>query len=171
MGHFVPALPVHKEEFSELGIWFDYHRYTQPFITDTALWEIFGYDNELVKSMFLEKQFEGSYALKPAFATQRLVEQHFLTLEQDEHHHKIKQGLYDLISNVILFDANGNGQEFHFRIGIEKTTSFRNLEINTQQSLKELYVNYFYRRQDEFWKKKPFKITSTKTGNKHGCMR
>ncbi len=152
MGHFVPAIPIHIHEFNQQGIWFDYRRYTQPFITEQVLWEFFGYDNELVKSLFLSKNDNGSFQLKPAFATQRLVEAHFATLESDEQHDKIKQGLYNLISNVILFDANGDGQYFHFRFGMESTTSYKFLSDDTKQQLKNSYVSYFFKRQDDFWK-------------------
>jgi 4-alpha-glucanotransferase len=66
----------------------------------------------------------------------------------------LKLGLYDLISNVLFFKQDGSrGQEFHFRISMEKTTSFRYLIPHVQEKLRSLYVNYFYRRQDEFWKK------------------
>ncbi len=154
MGHFVPAIPVHINEFYSQGIWFDYYRYTKPFITDTVLWEVFGNDNELVKSLFLVYDGFGNYTLKPEYSTQRLVEAYFSSLEKDTHHAKIQQGLYDLISNVILFEAeNGDNQHFHFRFGMENTSSFRNLEMDTQQQLQELYVNYFFRRQDDFWMK------------------
>ncbi|MES2004250.1 MAG: 4-alpha-glucanotransferase [Bacteroidota bacterium] len=154
MGHFVPVIPVHISEFNSKGIWFDHARYTNPLINENVLWEIFGYDNELVKSLFLQHDGIGNYALKPTFATQRLVEEHFATLEQDGQHAKIKQGLYNLISNVILFEEPGsNGQQYHFRFGMENTTSFSQLEAGTQQQLRELYVNYFFRRQDDFWMK------------------
>ena len=154
MGHFVPSIPVHVTEFNSNGIWFDYDRYTRPYITENVLWEVFGYDNELVKSLFLKYDGYGTYTLKPEYITQRLVEQHFASLEQDTHHTKIRQGLYDLISNIILFEAeNGNGQQFYFRFGMENTSSFRNLEYATQQQLRDLYVNYFFRRQDDYWMK------------------
>ena len=154
MGYFVPAIPVHINEFNHNGIWFDQYRYTQPFITENVLWEVFGYDNELVKSMFLSYDGFGNYTLKPAYATQRLVEEHFALLDKDDHHAKIRQGLYNLISNVILFEAeNADGQHFHFRFGMEGTSSFRNLEGDTQKQLKDLYINYFFRRQDDYWMK------------------
>lgn len=153
MGHFVPAIPVSLEIFAQQGIWFNYERYAKPYITDAVLWEIFGYDNELVKSMFLVNQQNGTYFLKPEFETQRLVEQHFSTLDQDVHHEKIKKGIFSLISNIILFDVDGTGQYFHFRFGIENTASFKNLEQGTQAQLRNLYVNYFFRQQDEFWRK------------------
>ncbi|WP_204327560.1 hypothetical protein, partial [Stenotrophomonas maltophilia] len=83
-------------------IWFDYGRCTKPYITDQVLWNIFGYDNELVKGLFLDKAENDTYTLRKTFDTQRKVEEHFATLEQDDHHIKIKKGLFDLISNVIL---------------------------------------------------------------------
>ena len=166
MGHFVPAIPVHINEFNQQGIWFDHERYTKPFITDGVLWEEFGYDNELVKSIFLDTTSQlGNYTLKPSFSTQKKVEEYFAVREDDVQHQKIKQGLYNLISNVILFDADGDGQSFHFRFNIEKTTSFRYLEWKTQEQLKSLYIQYFFRKQDEFWKKEALqKLPALKRG-------
>jgi 4-alpha-glucanotransferase len=55
---------------------------------------------------------------------------------------------------VILFEVPGTqGKEFHFRIEMDKITSFRHLDHHTQNQLRSLYVNYFYSRQDEYWKK------------------
>jgi 4-alpha-glucanotransferase len=55
---------------------------------------------------------------------------------------------------VIFFEQEGSrGQEFHFRISMEKTTSFKYLIPHVQHKLRELYINYFFRRQDNFWKK------------------
>jgi len=60
----------------------------------------------------------------------RLIEKHFTTLEDDDQHAKIKQGLYDLVSNVILFEEeNSNGLQYHFRFGwkalLHSVTSMR----------------------------------------------
>jgi 4-alpha-glucanotransferase len=43
------------------------------------------------------------------------------------------------------------GKQFHFRISMENTSSFRYLEWHVQQQLRDLYVNYFYNRQEDFW--------------------
>jgi 4-alpha-glucanotransferase len=152
MGYFVPAIPMHINEFNARNIWFDYHRYTKPFITENTLWEVFGYDNEFAKKQFLEEDGFSGYQLKPAFATQRLVEKYFNGLEDNEYHQKQKQQLFDVISNVILFEVEGSqAQQFHFRFGMESTSSFRNLDWNTQNQLKDLFIQYFYKRQDDFW--------------------
>lgn len=153
MGYFVPAIAVHINEFNEKGIWFNHHRYTKPFINDFVLWKEFQQNQQLVKEEFLNDEGYGNYSLKPAFETQIGVEHYFETKEKTEQNQQIKHGLFNLISNVILFEEEGSyGQKFHFRFGIESTSSFQHLEYNTQQQLKELYLNYFFKRQDDFWK-------------------
>jgi 4-alpha-glucanotransferase len=157
MGQFKPAIPVHITEFHSRNIWFDHHRYTKPYITDAVLWELFGPNNEKFKK-FLEPAGDGNYSLKEEYNTQRQVEAYFATLEQDDENNNIRQGLYDLISNVLLFEVPGsNGQQFHFRIAIENITSFRHLDGDLQYKLKDLYVNYFYHRQDGFWEEEAMK--------------
>ncbi|ULQ57588.1 4-alpha-glucanotransferase [Flavihumibacter rivuli] len=158
MGRFVPAIPVHINEFHQNGIWFDYHRYAKPYITDQILWDIFHVSSSYVKETFLTEAGFGQYAFTEAFNTQRKVEQYFATLEANDHNQWLKQGLFDLHSNVILFEEEGSkGLQFHFRFGMEQTRSFQSLEWNTQQQLKDLYVNYFFRRQDDFWMKEAMK--------------
>lgn len=152
MGYFVPAIPVHINELLSRNIQFNHYRFTQPFINDDILWQEFGYNNEVVKQNFLVYDGFGNYNLRSEFNTQKSVEQHFASLEQNDANDSIKQGLYNLISNVILFDVEGsNGQQFHFRFGMEGTTSFKYLDQQSQQQLKDLYVDYFFKRQDDFW--------------------
>jgi 4-alpha-glucanotransferase len=152
MGYFVPAIPVNTHEFRNRDISFNYGRFTKPYITDQVLKDVFGSAYKSVKHGFLVPAQSGNYSLKPEFATQRLVERHFAMLEESERNKAIKEGLYDLISNVILFEAEGSqGKQFHFRFAMEQTTSFKYLPAETQAKLKVLYVDYFFRRQDDFW--------------------
>jgi len=154
LGHFVPAIPVSQVEFSQRNIWFDRDRYTRPFINEAVLWEVFGPDSESVKTRYLDALGNGSYALKEAYNTQRKIEAAFLPAGSPSADEKTRNGLYNLVSNVILLEAEGsNGDQFHFRILMEQTSSFRYLEWHTQQQLKDLYVNYFYQRQDDFWQR------------------
>jgi 4-alpha-glucanotransferase len=157
MGHFGPAVPVHVNEFSERNIPFNYHRYTKPFINDGVLWEFFTNDYEYVKSEFLQQNKDGLFQLKKGFETQREVENYFTKLEESELNQKIKHGLFNLISNVILFEAEGSaGKQFHFRIEMERTPSFRYMEWDKSR-LHDLYVDYYYRRQDNFWRDEAMK--------------
>jgi 4-alpha-glucanotransferase len=154
LGHFDPAIPVYRVEFQERNIWFDHDRYTRPFINDAVLWEIFGSDSEYVKTHYLQPSNNTFYTLREAYSTQRRIEACFRTREASPFNDRIKTGLYDLVSNLILLEVEGSGgQQFHFRIDMERTASFRYLEWHTQQQLKDLYINYFYYRQDSFWEK------------------
>ncbi|MBE7173201.1 MAG: 4-alpha-glucanotransferase [Williamsia sp.] len=158
MGYFVPAIPVHINEFGERGIRFDLPRFTKPFITDAILEKVFGNKADQVKEQFLQASQRGTYELKEGFATQRQVEQHFSQAAPGETDAAVREGLYDLISNVILFEEKGSaGSRFHFRINADKTPSFQHLEGQTQHQLRDLYHDYFYRRQDGFWKEEAMK--------------
>jgi 4-alpha-glucanotransferase len=150
LGHFVPAIPLSPDEFSKLGIAYDRKRFTQPFITDAVLEEVFGSEASHVRQNFLTAQSHGHYALKTPFTTQQQVEKHFAAMPADERHARLKIGLFDLISNVILLEGEG---KLHFRFTVEQTSSYKHLPPETRKALSDLYVDYFFRRQDEFWKK------------------
>jgi 4-alpha-glucanotransferase len=152
LGYFVPAIPVHISEFQARGIPFEWGRYAEPFITEPILKELFGENSEFVKNHFLLPNENGRHKFRPKFSTQRQIEAHFASWEKTEHNERVKSGLFDLISNVLVFEVQGsNGQQFHFRFGIENSPSFKNLPRDVQPRLKELYIDYFFRRQDDFW--------------------
>jgi 4-alpha-glucanotransferase len=88
----------------------------------------------------------------PAFNTQRLVEAHFMHQEQNTFNDKLKQGLYNLIANVILLEED-QPQQYHFRFNIGHTSSFKHLNESIQNKLYELYDDYFFKRQDAAWEK------------------
>lgn len=158
MGHFEPCIPVHITEFHERGIWFDYNRYTKPFITDQVLHDMVGDEANYFKQNYLQPDGFGNYVLNEEVSTQRKVEEHFSSHQATEHDNRVKQKLFDLISNIILFEVEGsNGQQFHFRFSVDSTKSFQYLDWHTQNQLKELYVNYFFSRQDNFWRKEAMK--------------
>ncbi len=153
LGYFVPATPVHIIEFSQKGLWFDYQRLCHPFINDSVLAELMGGDTEILKP-YLNHIANGYFELKEEFNTQRKVEAWFEKQEKDETNNRIKIGLYDCISNVILFEVEGSqAQQFHFRINMSSTISFKYLDADSKAKLEDLYVNYFFKRQDDFWRK------------------
>ena len=157
MGRFVPAVPVSINEFFQKKISFDRHRYITPFVNEKILKSLFGKKTAAVKKTF----FEG-YEFKEAFNTQRKVETYFAqtapgTIPKN-YGLDVKQGLYDLLANVILFEEEtGDGQQFHFRFMMEETLSFQNLDEHAQKELKALYIDYFYHRQHDTWRKEALK--------------
>jgi 4-alpha-glucanotransferase len=153
MGRFVPAIPIDISEFHNNNIWFDYDRYCRPFITEDIISEIFKDKKDFVNENCVEGPFDGLYRLNEEFNTQQKVAKYF-SRNKVEGGKELKQGLFDLISNFILMEEEGsNGSKFHFRIGVGNTSSFLHLENQTKERLYRLYVDYFFRRQDEFWKR------------------
>ena len=148
LGRFVPAIAIEPAEFAARGIPLDRVRYTRPYITDEVLVEIFGSQADAIRHDFLTLVGDGHFVLRSEYATQRQVEKYFASQPQDEFDEKLKLGLFDLISDVILFEVDG---KFHFRFAMDQTRSFKALPSEVQSRLRELYVDYFFRRQDDFW--------------------
>ncbi|MBP1638162.1 MAG: 4-alpha-glucanotransferase, partial [Bacteroidetes bacterium] len=149
MGHLNPSIPIYSNEFSEKGIWFDYNRFCKPYITDQILWDFFGEEVAWVKANCLQIEDGWILRLKPQFQSQAYVEELFIEKKISE---KVKWGLFDLISNVLLFEVPGsNGQQFYPRYGMHSLRSFIELDDHTKKGLDELYIHYFYHRQDENW--------------------
>lgn len=157
LGRFIPAMPVTVYEFGERGIWFDYDRFCKPYITPEILQNTFGDMAEMVKSTFLIANGREGYDLKPEYDTQEKVDKQ-LAAQEHENKEQIRQGLFDLITNVILYEREGSDkQEFDFRILIELTSSYQALDDVTKGKVYDLYIDYFYRRQDDFWEKEAMK--------------
>lgn len=153
LGFFDPALPVRSEEFEKWGIPFDPERYLQPYITEDLLEDTFGDDWRGVRDRFLLSTGPHTFAFQPRYATQRQIEGFFASQENNERNERLKIGLYDLISNVILLQPRPDDPgSFHFRLGMDATYSFKSLNPEVQLKLKNLYLDYFFRRQEEFWR-------------------
>ena len=117
LGRFIPAVPVHVNEFGERGIWFDHDRFCKPYIVDSILHQTFGQQADFVKEHFLSVNTRSGYDLLPEFDTQAKVADYFSRQEQTPENEHVQQGLYDLITNVLLYEEAGSGkQKFHFRI-------------------------------------------------------
>jgi 4-alpha-glucanotransferase len=156
LGQFVPAIPVREQELWEAGIGFDYERLCRPYITDRVLWETFGDDTSEAHFFLQKNDTTRRYAFKPEYDTQRKLEAFFEQKPATDEQARLRDGLYSLLSNVILLPVAGTDDAqagYAFRFGIDKTTSFRHLEGDLQQRLNSLYINYFYRRQDDFWER------------------
>jgi len=149
MGHLNPSTPIHVNEFAEKGLWFDYNRFCKPYITDSILWDLFGEESAWVKANCLQIEDGWVLRLKPAFQSQVTVEKLYQDKKITE---RVKWGLFDTISNVLFFELEGsNGQQFYPRFGMESLSTFQHLDNYTKDRLRELYVDYFYRRQDANW--------------------
>lgn len=152
MGRFEPAIPIHFNEFQKNGIDFEYNRFCKPFINNDVLQRVFKQNTFKAKEQFFVKTNHVHYELKSEFDTQKKVEEYFEANPNEDI--ALKFSLYNIISNVILFEVEDSSKtQFHFRFNIESTLSFQFLDNINQQKLKSLYVDYFFKRQDLFWEK------------------
>jgi 4-alpha-glucanotransferase len=151
LGQFVPAIPVSDRELMACGIPPDQidARLCTPYITEPVVRALLGEEANWCGEYCLRIGPDGRLLLRPEFDDQQKVEAWFKGAEPDPRNERRRQGLFDLISNVVLF-KEGPGA-YHFRFGIDKTSSFQNLPLEVKDRLNALYVSYFYRRQDDFW--------------------
>jgi 4-alpha-glucanotransferase len=160
LGYFNPSIPYSRNEILAKGIYFDETRYCRPYIREHILPDIFGEESEFIKNRFLHEYAPGCFALIPEFNTQLKVEKYMdaaidASPEEISRLKKIREGLFALIAEVIFIEkANGSEIEYFPRHSMHSTYSFRDLDDHSRQMLNELYIEYFYRRNEELWRKK-----------------
>ncbi|MEC5157769.1 4-alpha-glucanotransferase [Chryseobacterium sp. MP_3.2] len=152
LGYFYPAIPVKMEEFYARNIPFNEDRYCSPFINDQILWDNFGQEKDAIQNEFMHNHFDGTYTLKEEFDTQRKLTDYFKTNPHDWAEEK----LISLCANVLFLpETLDNGEiVYHPRFNIQKTSSYQNLSDWEKIAVNELYVDYFFKRQDGMWAEK-----------------
>lgn len=163
MGYFNPSIPYSKDELQGKGLYFDRERFCEPYIREHFLNEIFGENTEIVKKQFLKETSPGHFQLKPEFDNQRKVENYLafgpeVTPEERNKAERIKKGLFSLVSEVLFLEApDCIGQGFFPRNALHRTKSFMELDYHSQQAINNIYTDYFYRRNEDFWREKALK--------------
>lgn len=154
LGYFSPALGVSSAEFIARGIDFDAQRYCQPFITTEILKTLFGTESTEIIAEYLQPNATDAsrYQFKQAFDTQLKIVEFF----RDEPNPDLEQKLLTLHAEV-LFIAESVGENnaqvvYHPRFNMNKTQSYQALDIRTQDKLFDLYVDYFFVRQEALWR-------------------
>lgn len=154
MGVFDPALAVHLEEFAERGIEFDRDRFCRPYIREHSLVERFGDFADAVRRDYLVDCGFGFYGMKEFLDTQRKIEGWYEGLGGGDWARVewLRDALMDCVSEVLFFEVEGTGGTlFHPRMSMMGTRSFKELEADQRWRVEELYVDYFYRRQEGLW--------------------
>jgi len=154
MGFFNPAIPIDRSAFAERGIDFDYDRFCKPYIPEYLLHEYFGKYADLARKTFLTQVDEEQYRLRPEFATQRQIN-NFLAQAELPGTDLLRRGLFDLVANVLFLPVAGSqAQQFHPRIMLFNTPSFKDLPQEQRERIHQLYLDYFYNRQEAFWRER-----------------
>lgn len=149
LGYFYPAVPVRMEEFHARNIPFNFDRYCKPYINDQILWDYFGHERDTIHNHFMNNHFNGTYSFKEEFDTQRKLRDYF-----DKHPHEwAEDKLISLCANVLFLQEDKGGGEYvyHPRFNVHKTDSYKYLSDWEKKAIYELYVDYFFKRQDGLW--------------------
>ena len=150
LGQFSPSLAMTREEVEAYGLHFQEEFFTKPFIADWTLDKIFGEKAQYVKETFLNHAHDDIWEMKPEYDTQRKVEAAFKgkTAQEDIN---LRDGLYALISDVLFVYDRKDKNRFHPRIGVQNDFIYQVLSDNDKFVFNNLYNDYFYRRNNQFW--------------------
>ncbi|MBI9066529.1 MAG: 4-alpha-glucanotransferase [Salinivirgaceae bacterium] len=156
LGHFRPDLPFSAHELESKGVWVDYNRFCKPYIRGHFLYDIFNsYTEEVIEKYLVEKEYN-IFELRESYATQRKIYDFFVgeggPEDLKEKEKTIMWGLVRLAAEVLLLPADGLTDNYHPRISMHDTYSFKELDDVRKERFNELYIDYFYRRHEEFWK-------------------
>ena len=145
MGIFVPVVPLSQSDFTNAGINFNEEKFCNPFITDDLLAETFAEDAEAIKVIFFNDNF-----LKNEFNNQQKITAYF---ENKSEFIKYESRLFKMVSNVILLKDASRIDAYHFRINMQQTFSYQQLQETDKKILDRLYNKYFFEIQNDLWQK------------------
>jgi len=181
LGQFSPSLPMSVEEIESYGIGFQKEFMTEPFINDELLEQRIGklrhYKEEesgiwggkdpvdYVRETFLVHAHDDIWKMKPEYTTQRKVE-NFFSNKKQQYNLDMKEAIYTLISNVLFLEDHKTKGMYHPRISAQLDYTYTRLQDWEKEAFDRLYVEYFYRRHNQFWyeqcmKKLPALVGST----------
>ena len=175
LGHFAPALPLHRHEIERRLGWFDYSRLCEPYIRWHMLQDIFQGEAQVVFDEYLYDASYGRIHLKEPVSDQRKIEAYIseklkvkseelqaengplpfnpqLLTQLTDYFAWLQKGLFRLVNEVLFVPA---GDDFyHPRITLNKSYSFRELDSDEDRRrlYDDIYVDFFFRRHEEFWR-------------------
>ncbi|WP_201986647.1 4-alpha-glucanotransferase [Hymenobacter rubidus] len=175
LGHFSPALPMHRHEIERRLGWFDYARLCEPYIRWHMLQDIFQGEAQAVFDEYMNDASYGRIHLKEHVNNQRKIEAYIaekvksktaeltagadqatvepqLLTELADYFAWLQKGLFALVNEVLFVPA---GDDFyHPRITLHKSYSFRELDgdENRRRLYDDIYIDFFYHRHEEFWR-------------------
>ncbi|MFD2786248.1 4-alpha-glucanotransferase [Hymenobacter rubripertinctus] len=158
LGHFSPALPLHRHEIEQRMGWFDYGRLCEPYIRWSVLETVFHAQAPAVFEEFMEDAGYGAIRLKEHVRSQRQLEAVINgKISQDpanaEHYRWLRTGLFGLVNEVLFVPDDQQPDCYHPRITLHLSRSFQELDEYTRPRLLALYHDFFYQRHEAFWRR------------------
>lgn len=147
LGYFNPSMPMCIGEIENYGLHFDRDRMLRPYITTEMLAEDFGRDADKIAKTYFDRNDNGTLRFKSEFDTQRKLNDHFGDKERT-----LCDKLTALHTEVLFIEDPYQQGKFHPRIMVYKSRSYVALNDHERQVLAQMHEDYFYRRQNEFWR-------------------
>eukprot|EP00252_Welwitschia_mirabilis_P024591 TRINITY_DN7346_c0_g1_i1.p1 TRINITY_DN7346_c0_g1~~TRINITY_DN7346_c0_g1_i1.p1 ORF type:complete len:954 (-),score=162.82 TRINITY_DN7346_c0_g1_i1:275-3136(-) len=156
LGKFRPAIPLSQEELEKEGIW-DFDRLSRPYILENMLQEKFGSDWMDVAATFLEKNEFQRYEFKGECNTEKKIVSKLENRKELQGSSEKRRRLFDLLHEIVLIRDPENSKMFHPRFGVEDTTTFNDLDEHSKASIRRLYYDYYFHRQENIWRQNALK--------------
>jgi len=165
LGRFNPSISMSCDEIREFGYNIDYHRDTNPWITDQVLGEFFGDRADEIKDAFLDVNPKGGYRLKEEFSSQVKISK-LDEIAGYERFSQDKEALMSLCAEVLFVKDPIDNSKLYPRISAQFTKSYLALDSWQRECYNKVYNHFFYRRNEDFWywnamKRLPSLISST----------
>jgi len=154
LGYFNASLPMSPGEMTrDYDFKIDTDLHTRPFIMDSMLHDLFGEYTDEARATFLENIGGGRYRLRTPYSTQRQVTELFANLEKNEKNTRLYNALMSLLDEVLFIEDPRQPGMYHPRISGQNTRVYNTLSDYQRWCFDRLHDDYFYRRQDDFWKR------------------
>ncbi|MCI6617807.1 MAG: 4-alpha-glucanotransferase [Prevotella sp.] len=150
LGHFTPSFPLSASEIEHAGLTFRKEFLTKPFINDGIVDSVFGVHAAFVRENCLVKKAYGLYDLKAGYDTQVKISHHF-DGKGDENSRWIRDGLLQLVANVMFMEDPDQPEMYHPRFAAYRTAVFDTMPSADKEAFMKLYNNYFYERNNQLW--------------------
>lgn len=152
LGYFNPAMPFSPEELrNNYDFWINEDLQTKPLILEWMLGDFFGEYTEEVKERFLDRIGGDRYFFKDYVNTQAKVEAYFANEEKTEKNERLMNSLLGIIDDVLFIEDPYHKGHYHPRIAAQYTYQYRILSDYAKSCFDRLYVDFFYRRHNDFW--------------------
>lgn len=164
LGHFVPALAFNVEELQNYGFEFDRAKHLEPYITEDMLSCLFSERRlEYVKTRFFDVDCDGLFRFKSEYDSYEKLE----SSENMGVYKDLNQKLKSIFTDRLFIKDSVNSELLHPRILAQKTYCYSCLSDDQKRAYNALYDDYFYKRNNEFWrdnvmKKLPAIVDSTR---------
>lgn len=149
LGRFEPAMPITRDELNARGILLSDERLYEPYLHYDLIKMYFGDETESVVNEYFDFRNDyGELKFKEEYSSQRNVK----NLLGEEHSHT--ERLLELHANVLFIKEESEELRLHPRFAVHDTNNYKWLGKDLQNKLYALYLDYFFKRQEQFWKQK-----------------